>query len=298
MAHKRSFFETFLIFGVLFLGSLIMFYPFLFQILASVGTQKDYYSTLIVPLPTEWHFERYTQAFRNPQMYKLFINTLLRAAWFISMTGLIAIVVGYVFSKLRFKGRNAVFLMLLTLMMIPSTVTLIPTYLLFARWPLAGGNNWLGQGGHGMIDSWGSLLVGGLFGYITLYCLFLMKQMLDSLPYEYEEAARVDGAGVFRRIFRIYLPMVIPILVAGTIITFVAIWSDYLWPLVAINSLDKQMIATGVTLLLSRQFATGQAPDYPVIFAISTVAMIPPIVVYLWLQKYFVQGFAMVGVKG
>ena len=298
MARKRSWPERLAIYGVLVAGSLIMFYPFLFQLLASVGTQKDYYATLVVPLPTEWHFERYAQALGDPQIFRMFVNTLLRGAWFVTMTALIALVVGYVFSKLRFKGRNAVFLLLLTLMMIPSTVTLIPTYLLFARWPLAGGNGWTGMGGHGMIDSWGALLVGGLFGYITLYCLFLMKQMLDSLPYEYEEAARVDGAGTFRRIFLIYLPMVVPILVAGTIIAFVAIWSDYLWPLVAIHSLDKQTIATGVALLLSRQFATGKAPDYPAVFAVSTVAMIPPVLVYLWLQKYFVQGFAMVGVKG
>ncbi|MFC3803250.1 carbohydrate ABC transporter permease [Cohnella sp. GCM10012308] len=298
MAHRRSLVESFLLYGTLAIGSLIMFYPFLFQLLASLGSSSDYYETLIVPIPTEWHLERYVRLFNDTVLYKLFLNTLFRTVWFVFMTGFLALMVGYIFSKLRFRGRNGVFLALLVLMMIPSTVTIIPTYLLFARWPLAGGNNWLGQGGHGMIDSWGALLVGGLFGYITLYCIFLMKQMLDSLPYDYEEAARMDGAGVFVRIFLIYMPMVKPILVAGAIITFVTVWSDYFWPMIAINHLDKQMIAAGVTMLLTKQFQTGQAPDYPAIFALATITMMPPILVYLWLQKYFVQAFAMTGVKG
>ncbi|MCQ6561010.1 carbohydrate ABC transporter permease [Paenibacillus mendelii] len=295
MVHKRSFIESFLIYGVLVIGSIVMFYPFLFQVLASLASNRDYYATLIVPIPTKWHVDRYVDIFLKPEVYRLYVNTFLRCAWYIFITCFMSLVAGYVFSKLRFKGRDSVFLIFLASMMIPGQVTLVPTYLLYARWPFAGGNDWLGQGGHGLIDSWAALLVGGL---VPVYSIFLMKQMMDSLPFDYEEAARVDGAGVARTIFGIYLPMTKPILAALVIMTFIGIWNDYLWPLIAISSTEKQVIATGISSLMAATKQVGKVPDYPSIFALATITMIPPIVVYLWLQKYFVQAFAMTGVKG
>ncbi|GBG09366.1 ABC transporter permease [Paenibacillus agaridevorans] len=293
--QKRTRLESFIIYGILAAGSLIMFYPFLFQLMASLGTNRDYYATFIVPIPTEWQLERYIQVFTDPQVYRLYINTLIRCLWYIFTTCIIALVASYVFSKLRFKGRDTVFLIFLASMMIPSQVTLVPTYLLYVRWPLAGGNDWLGQGGHGMLDSWAALLVGGL---VPVYAIFLMKQMMDSLPFDYEEAARVDGSGVFHTIFRIYFPMTRPILAALIIITFIGIWNDYLWPLIVINSMDMQVIATGISSLMGEAKQVGRVPDYPSIFALATITMIPPILVYLWLQKHFIQAFAMTGVKG
>lgn len=295
MAHTRSRMESLLIYGALIAGSVVMFYPFLFQVLASLATNRDYYETLLVPIPSTWHLERYVRLFEDPKVYQLYLNTLLRCLWYIFVNCFVALVAGYVFSKLRFKGRDGVFLALLASMMIPGQVTLVPTYLLYARWPFAGGNDWLGQGGHGLIDSWAALLVGGL---LPVYSIFLMKQMMDSLPYDYEEAARVDGAGIGRTIFWIYLPMTKPILAALVIMTFIGIWNDYLWPLIAISSADKQVIATGISSLMEATRHVGRVPDYPAIFALATMTMIPPIGVYLWLQEYFVQAFAMTGVKG
>lgn len=198
-------------------------------------------------------------------------------------------------SELRFRGRDSIFISFLASMMIPVQVTLIPYFLLLARWPGAGGNNWMGQGGHGLIDSWSVLLIGNL---VPVYFIFLMKQMMETLPYEYEESARIDGAGTLRIIFGIYMPMVKPMLSTIFILTFVGIWNDYLFPLVVINTPSKNVIATGIATLMSVFDTPGHPPQYPVVFTLATIAIIPPILVYLVLQKNFIQGFSMSGLKG
>jgi multiple sugar transport system permease protein len=272
-----------------------MFYPFLFQVMASLGTNSDYYNSLILPIPSEFHLERYINVLKNPLVSAAFINTILRSIWVIFFTCFTSIICSFVFSKMRFRGRDVTFMIFLSSMMVPPQVAIIPNYLLYARWPLAGGNDWLGQGGHGMLDSWSVLLVPSL---VNVAALFLVKQMMESLPYEYEEAARVDGAGVFRRIFGIYMPMVQPVLVVVIITTFNAIWNDYLWPLVTISNPKMQVISTGVASILSSFLQTGIEIEYPIFFALTTLVMVPPVLVYLWLQKSFIQGFAMAGVKG
>ncbi|REE82639.1 multiple sugar transport system permease protein [Paenibacillus taihuensis] len=296
MVNHRSKLESLAIYLLLIVGSVVMFYPFLFQVLASFGSNIDYYNTVIIPIPTELHLDRYLSLIHNPLIYHYLINTLIRCVYYIVVTCFVALIASYVFTKLRFKGRDTVFIIFLTSMMVPGQVTLIPTYLLFARFPFMGGNDWMGQGGHGMIDTWGALLLGS--GIVNVAAIFLVKQTMESIPFEYEEAARIDGAGVFRTIFGIYLPMTRAVLAVIVITTFIAIWNDYLWPLVAINSPGIQVINTGVTNLLSTMMSSGQVPMYPDFFALTAIVMLPPIVVYLLLQRNFIQGYAMAGVKG
>lgn len=272
-----------------------MLYPFLFQVLASLGSNANYYATIILPIPTDFQLDRYWEVLSQPQVYKLYINTFIRCGWYIFINILMAMLGGYIFSKLKFKGKNTIFISFLATMMIPGQVTLTPYYLLLARWPGAGGNNWMGQGGYGLIDSWPALLIGGL---VPVYSIFLMKQMMETLPYEYEEAAKIDGAGVLRIIFRIYMPMVKPMLSTIVILTFVGIWNDYLVPLVFISTPSKNVITTGIATLMSTFNMPGNPPKYPVVFTLATIAIIPPVIVYLLLQKHFIQGFAMSGVKG
>ncbi|RAP75465.1 carbohydrate ABC transporter permease [Paenibacillus montanisoli] len=296
MVNERSKLETFAIYLLLIIGSAVMFYPFLFQVLASIGSNKDYYATILLPIPTEFNLDRYVNLIHNSLIYRYLINTALRSLYFIVVTCLVSLIASYVFTKLRFKGRDSVFVVFLTSMMIPAQVTIIPTYLLFARFPFLGGNNWQGLGGHGMIDTWGALLLGS--GIVNVAAIFLVKQTMESIPFEYEEAARIDGAGVFRTIFTIYFPMVRAVLVVIIITTFISIWNDYLWPLVAINNPNIQVINTGVTSLLTTMMQSGQVPEYPDFFALTAIVVVPPILVYLLLQRNFIQGYAMAGIKG
>jgi len=292
---KRSPIVSVCIYSILAVGSVVMLYPFMFMVLASLGSNTDYYSTVIVPIPTQLHFMQYITVFASPTVYLLYWNTFIRCSWYIFVNCLVALVCGYVFSKLRFRGKNTIFIILLATMMIPGQVTLIPNYLILARWPLAGGNNIMGAGGHGLLDSWGALLI---LNVSLVYFIFLMKQSMESIPYEYEEAARVDGANVMHVIFRIYAPMVKPVLAAIVIMTFIGVWNDYLYPLVVISTPSKNVIATGIASLMLKATASGQIPNYPEIFSLSTIAVFPPIFVYLFLQKYFIEAFTATGIKG
>ncbi|MBP3962168.1 carbohydrate ABC transporter permease [Paenibacillus lignilyticus] len=296
MVNERSKLESFAIYLLLIAGSAVMFYPFLFQVMASIGSNKDYYDSILLPIPSEINLDRYVNLFQNELIFRYFINTALRSIYYIAVTCFVSLIASYVFTKLRFKGRDTVFVIFLTSMMIPGQVTLIPTYLLFARFPFLGGNDWLGQGGHGMIDTWGALLLGS--GIVNIAAIFLVKQTMESIPFEYEEAARIDGAGVFWTIFGIYFPMVRAVLAVIVITTFITIWNDYLWPLVAINNPDIQVINTGVTSLLTTMMQSGQVPEYPDFFALTAIVVLPPILVYLLLQRNFIQGYAMAGIKG
>jgi multiple sugar transport system permease protein len=170
---------------------------------------------------------------------------------------------------------------------------------MLARFPLAGGNDLLGQGGHGFINQWPAL---GMLGLVNVIGLFLVKQSYEMFPRDYEEAGLVDGAGTLQIIFRIYVPMLRPALTAVAILEFVAVWNDYFGPLIYVGgNRDLTPIALTVQRLIYSftQRAGGEsATEFPLIFAAATLMSIPTILVYLTLQRYFVQGLIGVGIKG
>jgi len=191
---------------------------------------------------------------------------------------------------------------LLGSMMLPGIVFQIPTYIMLARWPLAGGNNWLGQGGHGFINEWPALLIPG---WVNVVSIFMLRQTYYTIPADFEEAARVDGAGTLRVLWDVYLPMLKPVLTVLVIGQFVGLWNDYQWPLIVSggNPLIHTM-ALGVqrTLLLGLALkglpTTMMVTDYPFAFALAIVSTLPTILLFLRLQSYFVEGVQGFAIKG
>ncbi len=224
--------------------------------------------------------------------------TLARVLWYITLALVVSLFGGYVFSRLTFPGKRGLFLLFLSGLMVPDILISLPTYVILARWPLAGGNNLIGQGGHGFIDQWPSLFI---LGAVDAFALFLIKQSYDALPIAYEEAAIVDGAGLPTVILRIYIPLLKPALTAVTVITFVRVWNDYFYPFLLVSG-NPSLIP--IALAIQRMiysFATrggvAMAP-YPAIFAQTTLMCLPPILLYLGMQHYFVQGLNGIGLKG
>jgi multiple sugar transport system permease protein len=171
---------------------------------------------------------------------------------------------------------------------------------MIVRWPLVGGNNILGQGGTGFLNTWGSLLI---TGWVQVYYIFMFRQVLSSIPMDFEEAARVDGANTLQCLFRIYLPMLKPVFVVLFISQFVAIWNDYLWPLMVVASNYKLMpIGLGFQYISMAQGVTRGTPpdlvDYPFAFAVGVVTITPCILLYMFLQRYFIEGVAGFAIKG
>ena len=161
------------------------------------------------------------------------VFTLARRVFYFGLALSVGLIGGYIFFKLRFPGRDKVFLLFLSGMVMPAILTIVSDFIMMAWFPLAGGNDILGQGGHGLRGDWRVLFT---FGWVPPLAIFLMKQAFDMLPSEYQDAARLDGAAVFTIIFRVYTPLLKPALATLAIITFVNVWNDFLWPSVTLSN--------------------------------------------------------------
>jgi len=182
--------------------------------------------------------------------------------------------------------------------MVPGIATLIPFYVLLFRFPLVGGNDILGFGGVGLIDSYAAFL---LIGLVSPYNIFLIKQYFGSVSTEYKESAEIDGAGFLRIVFTIYVPQIVPVMVVVIVGLFVAIWNDYMLPLILIRNNDAIKPVGLLIVETMEAYGFGNAlliPDYPAVFGISIISMIPPVLVYSLAQKQFISGISLGGIKG
>jgi multiple sugar transport system permease protein len=195
----------------------------------------------------------------------------------------------YCFAKRKFPGRNFIFVLFLGTMMVPDPVKLIPNYIIIQHIPFMGGNDWSGSGGHGALDSYAGLILPGV---VSAFGIFLLRQYMLSIPDDLLDAARIDGAGEFRIFWSVVLPLCVPALAANAIFTFQAAWEDFLWPLIIMSDPDRYTAPVGLAL-----FVVQNRTAWNLLFAGSVIATIPMILVFLLLQRHFVQGIALTGVK-
>jgi len=275
--------------------SFIMIYPVLFMALGSFTTNERFIEATILPIPNTLNIALFTRALKAG-IWDSYVFTLMRVMFYITVTLLVGLIGGYIFSKLRFPGKNRVFLLFLSGMVMPGILMLVPQYLLMAWFPLAGGNNILGQGGHGFIGEWPVLFI---YGWVPVFAIFLLKQSFDMLPTEYEDAAKMDGAGIFTIIFRVYGPLLKPPMVALIIVTFLGVWNDYLWPSLTISGHPEYYpIAYRIQFVILSDWSPVGTTDYPSVMVRTFLATWPPAAVYFLLQRYFVQGLVASGLKG
>ncbi|HPC78131.1 MAG TPA: carbohydrate ABC transporter permease, partial [bacterium] len=183
--------------------------------------------------------------------------------------------VGYVFAKFNFWGKEVIFMMILSTMMIPFAVTMIPLYLIISKL--------------GWINSHLALIIPGLY---STFGIFLMRQFMSSIPNELREAAIVDGCGEFRTFWSIILPQCKPVLAALGIFTFMWNWDNFLWPLIVLNNEDKFTLPVGLSMF-SQQWWT----NYGLVMAGATISVIPVLIVFFIFQKQFIQGIVLTGLK-
>ena len=278
-------------------SSFIMIYPVLFMALGAFTTPYRFLDATILPIPNTLNLRLIKQYF-EAGIGDAYVFTLERVIFYIVVTVGVGLIGGYIFSKMRFPGKHRAFLLLLSSMAMPGTLMLVPVYLMYAKWPLAGGNNILGQGGHGFIGNWPALFIGG---WVPVFAIFLLKQSFDMLPTEYEDAAKMDGAGMFTIIFRVYGPLLAPPIVALTIMLFLGTWNDYLWPSMAISgNTPFYPIALRIqyVYIADAAWTPSGTTNFPSLMVRTFLACWPPAVVYFVLQRYFVQGMVASGLKG
>ncbi|MFR9710392.1 carbohydrate ABC transporter permease [Paenibacillus sp. MB22_1] len=279
---------------------LILLYPLIFMVLAGFFTKTEFSSTVlgIFPLPkapTLENFKALIAGSTDAAVATYMKNSLIRTAYNTFWAILTSFLAGYVFARLRFKGRDTIFLIMLATQMIPGTLAIIPTYLEFARFPFAGGND-IFTGGTGILNSWWVYLIGG--PSINIMGTFLVKQSLEKVPLEIDEAAIVDGAGTIRLIFQILFPLQLPIMAFIAITTALGTWNDFITPFFYTTDDSLQTLPAAITRISSVGASPGAVINYPMIITLSLGITIPALLIFAFFQKYIVQGLANTGIKG
>lgn len=227
-------------------------------------------------LPSAATLANYHALFERTGMARNFINSLIVSIAIMLGALLFNTMAGYAFAKLRFAGRDRIFQVLLAALVIPAQVAMLPLFLLMKQLHL--------------INSFGGVIVPAL---ATVFGIFLVRQYARSIPDELLEAARIDGAGEMRIFFQIVLPMLKPVLVTLSIFTFMAAWNDFMWPLIVLTDQDRYTLPVALASL-SREHVM----DVEMMMAGAVVTVVPVLVLFLLLQRYYIQGLLLGSVKG
>ena len=275
---------------VLIAGALSMLIPFAWMIFTSFKPRQAIFQMPPVLWTTEYTLEHYVIALTRGHFDTYFKNSFIISGCTTILTLIVVSTAGYAFARLRWRGRDAVFMVVLATAMLPGLIALIPTFLVVKYTPFAGGNDILGRGGIGWLDSYPGLIfpaVGGGFN------VFLIRQFFSTLPRELEDAARVDGCSEFRIYSQIIMPLSKPVLAVVAIFTFQWSWNDFLWPLVIVQSDNMRTIQLGLTL-----FRSQHNVEWGVLMSGTTLATAPTVALFLTAQRYFGRGIALTGIKG
>ncbi|WP_232666660.1 carbohydrate ABC transporter permease [Pseudonocardia sp. TRM90224] len=262
--------------AVLTVGAVLMIGPFLWQVLTALKSESEVTNVPPTFLPLEWVWDNFAEVFTSLPFGQQLVNSIIvAAACTIGQLAFCALG-AYAFARLEFPGRGLLFALFLSVLMIPKQLLILPQYQIMS---------WLG-----LLNTLPALILPGVF---SAFGTFLLRQFFMTIPKDLEEAAVLDGAGRFRIFYSVMLPLVKPALAALAVITMMHAWNDLLWPLVVNTDPATMPISAGLTSMQG-QFRT----NYPVLMAGSFMASIPMIVAYLALQRQFVQGIALSGVKG
>jgi multiple sugar transport system permease protein len=259
---------------ILFLGGVVMVMPIVFMLSTSFKWPHEIYNLMIIPDdPT---IENYTYVLEDGRFYKWFINSLIVA----TITTISAVIfdslVGYTLCKFRFRGRMIVFVAILSTLMIPTEMLVIPWYL------MARDFGWLNS-------YWGIMFP----GVITAFGVFLMKQFFESVPDDFLEAARIDGLNEFQIWWTVAMPLVMPAISALAIFVFLGNWTAFIWPLIVTNDPALYTLPVGLTT-----FSVEQDVEWELIMTGAALATIPTLIVFLAFQRYIIRGVVMTGLKG
>ncbi|MBO9599408.1 MAG: carbohydrate ABC transporter permease [Cohnella sp.] len=260
---------------VLIAASVMLVFPFVWML---SGAFKDPLEVVKMPpqlLPSHWNFDNFEKIEKFFPLDRFLFNSIAVAVATTVLQLLVCTMSAYVFAKIPFKGRGAIFLMFLATMMIPAQVTLVPLFILFSKTDL--------------IDTYAGLILPGIF---SAYGTFLMRQNILTIPNDLLEAAFMDGASYYRVFGSVIVPLVKPTLAALTIFAFMSSWNNFLWPLIAVNSQELMTLPIGLSKLQGKW-----STEWNVLMAGNVVSFVPIFAVYLFAQRYFIKGMTMTGIK-
>jgi multiple sugar transport system permease protein len=269
---KKYSIPTIVIALFLFICSLTAFLPFVYMILISL-TQKAVLDLQFNPI--EFSLVNYQRVFTNLNIFVNFKNSLIVTVMACIFNNLISAMAAYAFAKKKFPLRDTLFLIFLATLMVPGQVKLIPVFVIIKNL--------------NMMNTYPALFL----PIINAFGVFLIRQFLVNVPDDLLEAARIDGCKDSRVFFTIIIPLIKPVLISLTIFTFISTWNDFLWPLVIATKPNMHTLTLAIAALKGNYTA-----NYGLVMAGSTIAFIPPFLLYFFLQKQFIEGIALSGIKG
>lgn len=262
----------------LFLGALLLLFalsaiiPFVIMLLFSLTQKTDL--TLVFRLD-DFSLKNYITIFTGTKIARYFLNSVIVVVGSCFFNCVISAMAAYAFAKKSFPGRDKLFFVYLATMMIPAQVTLIPVFVIFQKL--------------GLINTYTAMII----PFVNAFGVFLIRQFMLNVPDELLEAARIDGCGELQMFTRIVLPLIKPVLISLTIFTFITSWSNYLWPLVLTSTDTMQTLTLAVANMQGQNVI-----NYGLVMAGATLSFLPPFILYVILQRQFVEGIALSGIKG
>ncbi|WP_313351546.1 carbohydrate ABC transporter permease [Exiguobacterium sp.] len=268
-----------IVFIFLTMGAIVMIAPLLWMVSTSLKSKDEVFSLPPVWIPTDISFNKYMEIWNMGPLLSGISNSLIVALSVTIVGTFTSSLAAFAFAKLNFRGKNKIFLLLFASVMIPYPVLMIPQFMMFSE--------------IGWVDTLLPLIVPGLFG--NIFMIFFLRQFLNSIPNSIIEAAKIDGCSYFQIFYKIVFPLIKPAVAAQLILWFMAIWNDYLGPILYLNSPEKQTLQ-----LVIANFNASYAiqSDYPLIMAASVVALLPMLIVFMIFQKQIIESIAISGVKG
>jgi multiple sugar transport system permease protein len=275
--HHGAAFGNTAIFLLLALGALIFLFPFFWMISTSLRSSDELFLYPPKLVPRYPLFQNYLDIWAKAPFGVYFLNSMIVTSCIMVGEVVTSALAAYAFSKIEFPGREKLFLAFLGTLMIPNIVTLVPTFVIVRHL------NW--------IDSYWGLIIPEL---ATAYGIFMLRQFFMTIPRELDDAAQIDGFSRLGTLIKIYLPLSVPALLALSIISFINNWNNFFWPLIVTNSDKMRTLPIGL-----RFFMEGEGSgEWQFLMVAATLIVVPPLLVFLVLQRYFVRGMTMTGIKG
>ncbi len=262
--------------SLLVVTSVLFVFPFFWMISASFKTQGELFGTAYSLLPSKITLENYQFAFTAVPLARNFFNSVFIATSYTVLALFFCSLGGFAFAKFRFPGNKALFAFLLGTMMVPGMVGIVPSFIIMS---------WLGW----VNTYWGMIIPGSAHAF----GIFFMRQYIASLPDELLDAAKIDGCGDFGIYARIVLPVIVPALVTLAIMDFIGSWNNFLWPLIILRNYQMYTLLIAINLLPAAKFNTPWAA----IMAGSTVSVVPLVILFIFLQRWFISGILMGSIR-
>jgi multiple sugar transport system permease protein len=266
-----------MVYHVLIIGGLFMILPFYWMVITAF---KSFQEAIAFPpswIPSQWRVRNFVDAWNAPDVTfgRYFFVSIVTAVASTAGTLATSALAAYAFAKMRFIGKGLFFYLVLAMMMVPGQALLIPNYIILdtLRW----------------INTYQALIVPWL---ASVFCIFLMRQFFMTIPDDLWDAAQIDGSGRFRYLVTVVLPLSRPVLITSGIFTFLASWNSLLWPLIVTNTPNMRTLMVGL-----QTFTEEAGSKFHLLMSASTFAIVPVIILFFFLQRFFIQGIARTGLK-